>query len=264
MTQNVLLDVERINKMELALTEFNSLRALSPVSKDLKIKKLGDCTLLFDSKSPSSIYYNRIKGFGKNDIDKLDEILDIYYSNQITPCFDLTPDNINNEVTQALKSRGFFCAEQLVFLELEPYITEGETGKIELVNVTGENVMEFLQLIALSNEMELDQELFNRKAGYFFQSNFQNYIAYIGREAVGMGSLFIKAEEGYIANDFTFPLHRGKGVQKALLHHRIQAAKKIGLTKIYTDVEFGSASHNNMLKCGFQTVFMNSFWIKAE
>ncbi|KAB2400115.1 MULTISPECIES: GNAT family N-acetyltransferase [Bacillus cereus group] len=262
--QNVLLEVDNINEMELALTAFNSKRALSLVDKNLKVKKVGDCTILIDSKSPSSIYYNRIKGFGINDIDKIDEILDIYDSEQITPCFDMIPNNINIEVAQILMNKGFYCAEQLLFLEIEPHFDNYENGEIELVKVTGENVVEFLRLIALSNEMELEKELVKRKAEYFFQPNFQNYIAYIGEEAIGMGSLFIRGEKGYIANDFTFPSHRGKGVQKALLHHRIQAAKEMGLTKIYTDVEFGSASHNNMLKIGFQAIFLNSFWMKAE
>lgn len=260
---NVLLEVDRINEMELALTEFNSKRAFSLDDKNLKVKKIGDCTLLIDSISPSSIYYNRIKGFGINDIDKIDEILNIFYSEQITPCFDMTPNNIKIEVAQLLMAKGFYCAEQLVFLEIEPHFCEYESD-IKLVKVTEENVVEFLHLIALSNGMELDEELVKRKAKYFYQANFQNYIAYIGEEAIGMGSLFIKGEKGYVANDFTFPAYRGKGVQKALLYHRLQVAKEMGLTKIYTDVEFGSASHNNMLKLGFKSVFQNSFWMKVE
>ncbi|MFP7299043.1 GNAT family N-acetyltransferase [Neobacillus niacini] len=261
--QNVLSAVDSINEMELALTAFNSKRALSPVDKNLQLKNIGDCILLIDSNSPSSIYYNRIKGFGLNDLDKIDEILAIYDSEQITPCFDMTPNNINIEVSKSLMSKGFHCAEQLVFLEMEPKIGEYEhNDEVKLVKVTKENVVEFLQLIARSNEMEIEDELIERKAAYFVGPFFQNFIAYIGQEAVGMGSLFIHGEKGYIANDFTFPLYRGKGVQKALLHHRIKVAGEMGLTKIFTDVEFGSASHNNMLKVGFRTVFINSFWMK--
>jgi GNAT superfamily N-acetyltransferase len=261
--QNVLVEVGSINEMELALTTFNSKRALSLVDKNLKFKKIGDCTLLIDSKSPSSIYYNRIKGFGINDLNKIDEILDIYASEQITPCFDMIPNHINMEVAKTLMSKGFYCAEQLAFLEMEPHFDEYEhKEEIQLVKVTKENVVEFLHLIARSNGMEIEDELIKRKAEYFVEPIFQNYIAYIGQEAVGMGSLFIHGEKGYIANDYTFPSYRGKGVQKTLLHHRIKAAKEMGLTKIYTDVEFGTASHNNMLKVGFRTVFINSFWVK--
>jgi GNAT superfamily N-acetyltransferase len=167
------------------------------------------------------------------------------------------------EVSKKLMSKGFYCAEQLVFLEMEPHFDEYEhKEEIQLVKVTKENVVEFLQLIARSNGMEIEDELIKRKAEYFVEPIFQNFIAYIGQEAVGMGSLFIHGEKGYIANDYTFPSYRGKGVQKMLLHHRIKAANEMGLTKIYTDVEFGTASHNNMLKVGFRSVFINSFWMK--
>ena len=199
-----------------------------------------------------------------NDLDKIDEILDIYYSEQITPCFDMTPDRVNFEEAQALMSKGFFCAEQLVFLELEPHFAAYKNEEIEIEKVTEHHVDEFLELISLSTGKESKKVLAEKKVKYYYQPDFQNYIAYIGEKAIGMGSLFIKGEEGYIANDFTFPSYRGKGVQKALLQRRIQDSKEMGLNKLYTDVEFGSISHDNMLKLGFNTIFINSFWTKAE
>lgn len=262
--QNVLLGVERINEIELALTTFNSKKALYLDETNLIIKKIGASTLLIDSNASNSMYFNRIKGFGIDDIDKIDEILDLYYSAQITPCFDMTPNNINMEVAQALMNRGFVCCEQMAFLELEPDFNMCENGEIEIVRVTEENVTEFINLIALSNEKEIKKELVQKKAKYFVRPNFQNYISYLGEKAIGIGSLFIKGEEGYIANDFTFPLYRGKGVQKALLNLRIKVSKEMGLKKLYTDVEFGSISHNNMQKLGFKTIFINSFWMKAK
>ncbi|MFS1511417.1 GNAT family N-acetyltransferase [Chengkuizengella sp. SCS-71B] len=262
--QNVLFKQEKVNEMELALTQFNSKRALSRVNSNLILKNLGDCTLIIDSNAPNSIYYNRIKGFGNHDIDKVDDILDTYYSERITPCFDMTPNNINFEVSQVLMNKGFFCSEQLVFLELEPYFTEYDHREIEIVRVTKNNAKEFINLILLSDGKEVEKDLIEKKSVFFYQSNFQNFIAYIDGEAVGMGSLFIKGEEGYIANGFTFPPYRGRKVQKSLLHFRIQVAKELGLTKLYTDVEFGSISHNNLLKVGFQSILTSSFWMKAK
>ncbi|MCA1057517.1 GNAT family N-acetyltransferase [Rossellomorea aquimaris] len=264
MTFDIKVEVDRINEIELALTRFNSERALSSVDKNLQTKQVGDCTLLIDPASPGSIYYNRIKGFGKNDLDKTDEILEIYASEQLTPCFDMTPDQLNMEVAQALTGKGFYSAEQLVFMEMQPQDGAYVSEDIHLVKVTGDNVREFLHLIAESTGMTSDEEIMERKATYFVRPDFHNYIAYIGEDTIGMGSLFIRGEEGYLANDFTFPSHRGKGAQKALIHHRIQTAKEMGLKRLYTDVEFGTASNQNMLKAGFQTVFQNSFWMKAE
>lgn len=78
MIKNHLLDeVRKIEEIELELTIFNSKRALTKTDKKLELRKIGDCSLLCDTNSPSSIYYNRIKGFGIKDLDKLEEILDV-------------------------------------------------------------------------------------------------------------------------------------------------------------------------------------------
>ncbi|MGG6314542.1 GNAT family N-acetyltransferase [Paenibacillus macerans] len=75
--------------------------------------------------------------------------------------------------------------------------------------------------------------------------------------------MFIRGEEGYLANDFTFPDYRGRGAQTALIRHRLEAARSLGLSRLYTDVEFATVSHANMLKCGFRNIYMNAFWMKS-
>ncbi|MBO9131485.1 GNAT family N-acetyltransferase [Bacillus sp. 165] len=112
--------------------------------------------------------------------------------------------------------------------------------------------------------MEIQKEVIEQKRHYYCCSNFKNYIVYVGDQPAAIGSLFIDEKTGYIANDYTFEQYRGQGCQTALIHHRIQAARQLGLVHLYTDVEFASTSHNNMLKIGFNTVFVNSFWIKPH
>jgi hypothetical protein len=266
MIKNKLLEeVRKIEDMELELTIFNSKRALSKIDKRLEVAKIGDCSLLLDSCSPSSIYYNRIKGFGLKDLDKLEEILAIYSHHNITPCFDMTPNNINEEVSTTLLNYGYSNVEQLVFMQLVPELNENMKNDMKIVEVTEHNAEEFVNLIINSNGgMDVDDQVIERKKQYFYKPNFHNYIYYLEGEAAGMGSLFINGVEGYIANDFTFEKFREKGIQKSLLMHRINKAKQLGLEKLYTDVEFGSVSHNNMESLGFKTVFINSFWMKVK
>ncbi|WP_430787531.1 GNAT family N-acetyltransferase [Virgibacillus flavescens] len=213
----IVSETERINEMEVELTAFNAKRSVYQDNADLEVKRVGECTLLTDETAKDSIYYNRIKGFGIKDIDKIDDMLDMYYSKEITPCFDKTPNHTNMETTQALSNRGFVCAEQLVFLSIEPYLSSYSNDEIKIVNVNEKNVLEFLELISRSNNKEISLVMAIKKAAYYTQANFHNYIAYMDGEVAGMGSLFVKGDEGYIANDFTFPSFRGKGVQKALL-----------------------------------------------
>ncbi|MFD1776975.1 GNAT family N-acetyltransferase [Paenibacillus rhizophilus] len=110
--------------------------------------------------------------------------------------------------------------------------------------------------------MEINEEMIARSKGYFHRTDFINYMLRIDGNPAAMGSLFLNGEEGYIANDFTFPAYRGRGCQLALLNHRLADAVKLGVKTVYTDVMFGSVSHGNMEKVGFKTAFLNTFWIK--
>jgi predicted GNAT family acetyltransferase len=255
-------NVNKIEKIEMELTIFNSKRALSSSEKKLETIQVGNSILLKDKTSPQSIYYNRVKEFSPTDIDKLDQILEIYEQDQIIPCFDLAPNHLNYDMAKALANKGYFSAEQLAFLQISPEKTKTAQHQFRIVQVTEDNAEELIKLIGLSNGLTYEAELIKQKNEYFFRPNFKNYIAYIGDQPAGMGSLFISGNEGYIANDFTFVDFRGRGLQKALIAHRLQVAKQMDLETVYTDVEFGSASHNNMVKIGFQLVFVNSFWMR--
>lgn len=268
-TNRILNEVERIVSLEMELTRFNALRALSPEDKKLEVLKMGSASLLLDPASPQSTYYNRVIGFGPGDLDKLPEIMNLYGRHGISPCIDMTPDKQSGEVAEALSALGYVPRLQLAFLSLEvdraTAIKDEQSRSFRLDPVTLDNAEEYLGMIARSNGgMRLEEDVIGRKKGYFCKPEFRNWIVRSGEEPAAMGSLFIRGEEGYVANDFTFPQFRGGGYQTALIRERIRTAKATGLTRLYADVEFGSVSHHNMLKAGFQTVFVNSFWIKVR
>ncbi|HSP48339.1 MAG TPA: GNAT family N-acetyltransferase [Clostridiaceae bacterium] len=274
--QRILEKVRRIEDLELALTVFNAERALAEADKHLEVIHVGDCRLLMEEGSPDSPYYNRVKGFGRKDLDRLEEILDVYHKKGIKPCFDMTPDHLDEHVGKALSGHGYTAVEQLAFLELVPEFLEGiphfisgipenlegARDGIRIEEVREETAEDYVRIIMESNGgMDIGDDVVSRKKHHFHQPHFRNLVAFIGDEVAGIGSLFIKEREGYIANDFTFEAFRGRGVQKALIAYRMREAEKLGLERLYTDVEFGSASHQNFEKCGFRTVFLNTFFM---
>ncbi|MBF4691487.1 GNAT family N-acetyltransferase [Fusibacter ferrireducens] len=260
---NIISTMSKIEKLEIALTTFNSKRALSNIDKDLEILNVGKSSLMIDKNSPKSGYYNRVKGFCEEDIVNLENILNTYSKYEIEPCFEITPNNISENVSRTLSKEGFINVEQLVYMELKELEAIQSDSKIEIFKVTESNAEEFINIILLSNEgMDISQKVIENKKHYFYESNFHNYIAYSSGEVAGIGSMFISENVGYIANDYTFEKARGLGCQKVLLAHRINEAIKLGLESLYTDVVFGSISHSNMKKLGFTDVYMSSFWMK--
>lgn len=260
---NIISTMTKIEALELKLTVFNSKRALSNIEKDLDIVRVGKSALIMDKNSPKSGYYNRIKGFGEEDIDKLKSILNRYSQYKIEPFFEMTPNNITESVSRALNREGYVNVEQLVYMELNALAVEAINSNVEIVEVSEANAEEFINIIQQSNGgMDISKEVVENKKQYFYKPYFHNYIAYINGEVAGIGSMYISENVGYIANDYTFEKARGLGCQKILLTHRINEAIKLGLESLYTDVVFGSISHNNMKKLGFKDIYTSSFWAK--
>jgi hypothetical protein len=57
MTNNRLLEqVSKVEQIELELTIFNAKRALSKIDKNLKVRQIGNSTLLIETNSPKSPY----------------------------------------------------------------------------------------------------------------------------------------------------------------------------------------------------------------
>jgi hypothetical protein len=253
--------VGQIEKIELELTKLNASRSLVPVERKLEVFHMGNCTLLRDQTDPASNYYNRIKGFGPEDLPDLDKLLSYY--NNAAPCFDITPNHMTEEVTRALSKNGFIPVEQLVFMLTDPSNGFALTTAYQIERVTETSAEEFIRWIVLSQEgMEINEEMIVRTKAYFYSPNFLNYMLKVDGSPAAIGSLFLNGQEGYMANDYTFKSFRGRGCQLALLKHRLSDAVKLGVKTVYTDVEFGSVSHGNMDKVGFKTAYLNTFWIK--
>lgn len=253
--------VARIEQMELKLTEWNAIRSLVPSPRQLEVVRRGSSILLRDRSAPDSMYYNRIKGLGPQDLPDIDELLGHYPNG--APCLDITPNHMTEEVSRTLSINGYIPAEQLVFMVAHTSNgCEGAPG-FQIKRVTEQDAEEFIRWIERSMDgMEISSEIIERTKAYFYSPHFLNYMIRIDGNPAAMGSLFLHGEEGYIANDYTFEAYRGRGCQMALLKRRLEDAASLGVTDVYTDVVFGSASHNNMEKAGFRTAFLNTFWIK--
>ncbi|WP_223110790.1 GNAT family N-acetyltransferase [Paenibacillus sinensis] len=247
--------------MEIELTKLNAKRSLSKAERRLELAELGNCLLLRDAAHPQSPYYNRVKGFGPGDIPLLSRILDHY--GESPPCFDLTPDHMTADVSQALLKQRYMPAEQLAFMAAKPMKQEiSDLPELQIERVTGESAETFISWIARSNgETLYSRDIVDRVKGYFHASHFHNYMLTIDGQPAAMGSLFLHGNEGYLANDYTFEEFRGRGCQTALISRRLSIAAELGLEYVYTDVEFGSVSHANMKKAGFHTAFINTFWM---
>lgn len=252
--------VRNIEKIEVELTRLNAARSLVNIPRQLEVLPAGGTVLLRDRTDAGSSYYNRIKGFGPEDLAELDTLLSHYP--EAAPCFDMTPHYMTEEVARALCEKGFIPAEQLAFLYVHPQAMVEQSTGFQIERVTEETAEQYIEWIRKSaGGLRVTRDMIARSREYFCREDFLNYMLSIYGKPASMGSLFLSGEDGYLANDYTFPEYRARGCQSALIKRRLTDAVARGVTTVYTDVEFGSASHANMERAGFRMAFLNTYWI---
>ncbi len=81
------------------------------------------------------------------------------------------------------------------------------------------------------------------------------YRARIDGAVAGVGRLVIDDDLAELGGGATLPELRGRGVQQAMLRHRINEACAAGCSLLVTEAEPGTASTRNILRAGFEAAF---------
>jgi MOSC domain-containing protein YiiM/GNAT superfamily N-acetyltransferase len=80
----------------------------------------------------------------------------------------------------------------------------------------------------------------------------QLFVAEIDGVAVGNASLHVSAGTGWLRGALTAPAERGRGIQQALIAHRIRAAIDAGCDLVGADAEPGGVSVRNLMRMGMR------------
>jgi GNAT superfamily N-acetyltransferase len=86
------------------------------------------------------------------------------------------------------------------------------------------------------------------------------YRARLGPRTAGVGLLFGSGGVGYLATAATLPEFRGRGVQTALIRHRLAAARDRGCDLVAGHAAAGSTSQRTMERCGLRLAFTKALW----
>ncbi|MDR6552419.1 hypothetical protein [Paenibacillus qinlingensis] len=180
--------LKQIEQIETELTQLNASRSLTAVPRNLEVTQRGNCTLLKDISGQSSAYYNRIKGFGPEDVPHLHSLMSQY--KPIVPSIDMTPNHMTEEVTSALITQGMFPVEQLVFMVIHPVkadLAKNRTSHL-IKRVTEANAEQMIEWIQLSHKnMTVTGEMITRAKPYFYSPNFINYLMTMEGKPCGNG-----------------------------------------------------------------------------
>lgn len=77
---------------------------------------------------------------------------------------------------------------------------------------------------------------------------------------VAEGILYLREGFAYLADAATAPPFRGRGLQSALLAHRLRHAAEHSTEYTCSGASFLSTSHRNMVRAGMRLQFVRVLW----
>lgn len=225
-----------------------------PEGKIVEINGGAACFYGYDS------YLSQVIGWGFSTQPRqfLDEIKQIenFYQIQGNSRVDieLCPF-VGNELAVFLGRRGYRVTElnNVSALNLGSYDRiDCSVEPFELKEIDETALKEWSKQVALGFGYPEAQDQFFRYAQGVGVSAFA---VYDGSQIVAGALLSMQGAFCDLGVTSTLPAYRGQGLQKKLLHHRLNVAKKEGLSWALVTTEHGTVSDANVQKIGFQCVY---------
>lgn len=89
---------------------------------------------------------------------------------------------------------------------------------------------------------------------------FHCFLATVGGKPAGMGVLHVRGRVASLANGITVPAFRRRGIQIALLRHRLAVAADLGCDLLVSQAAPGSESMRNQLRVGLMIGGTKAVW----
>ena len=229
----------------------------------VEIKKFGNATAFTVQNIPGPAF-NKIKGMMDEDLLFLNEIIQLYRDKGIPARFEITPAHATSLLYRALAKQGFYHTDFLSNLyEVSPSMfPEEEDSTVSIREFKGNEFDLFAELYIdafdmpdfLMESIALNNQVLHDTPEWKF------YLASYNGIPAGIGVLYIGRKGAYLAAAGTIPYYRNKGIQSALIRHRINVAVRHNCELIVGQAKFGSGSQNNMERAGLKIAYTKSVW----
>jgi ribosomal protein S18 acetylase RimI-like enzyme len=208
----------------------------------------------------------RVVGLRPGYEHHIEPVVDWYREHGIRPSFEMVPGHYDAKLGRELDRLGFFQSGFHASLIGKPSLAglaEPAGSEIEIDRVTSTETMElYLDAYVAGWEIpEQDQAQFKAKVRpWLNQAGWSLYLARLDGRPAAAATLYLKDGVGYLADATTNPGFRRRGLQSALLRHRMRDAGAAGGGIVFSGAAPFSTSHRNMERAGMRVQFIRSQW----
>ncbi|WP_168121520.1 GNAT family N-acetyltransferase [Paenibacillus sp. HB172176] len=232
-----------------------------------EVRRFGNAVCYYSKTMPWPSF-NTVKGLRSEDIEQFDSILDFYQARDRKAQFEIVPSFANQKLLRALADRGYYQSGFHNSLYMEPKWfgdEETDSGSIRIEALREDQINLYAAIhckgtglpdggiphVAQNNKVLLEQ----------YEWSF--YLAYYDDVPAAVGVMFMKDGTASLTFAATLPEFRGKGLQQALLKHRVSEAYRHDCRLVVGQCAFLSQSHRNMERIGMKLGYVRTTWTKV-
>ncbi len=232
----------------------------------IEIKPFGNATALIVHGIPLPSC-NKVMDLSPVDLDRIPEILACYRQRSISFRFDMCPYDSTEEIESTLTRHGFHEAEwqSTVYGRPGPRLEEAPAG-IAVRTLKPHQVEMFARLYGWAyyegqvSHPGLARFRSDGIVARYERPGWHFYIAFADGVPAGGAALFIDGVVATLAGAATQDRFRGRGIQTALLRHRIKDAAELGAEIVVSRCAMGSKSERNLRRAELRLAYHKSVW----
>ncbi|HET7409738.1 MAG TPA: hypothetical protein VFJ13_06030 [Paracoccaceae bacterium] len=227
--------------------------------RGLDVRVFGEVTAVRSRVFPDYEWDNRTWGLTEDRLDRLPQILAFYEQHGARPSIDINQCHLTEGLGRALHEAGFFPRDVYpihygaVVPGEPPPPPDGVEIRISPDAEIETWVRMFLEGFGLVHGRT--EELLVRRTAWFLAPGFRRYIATLKGEPSAVAGLFLHSETAILDPATTLPRARGRGLQQALIRHRLAVAAEAGCDLAGVETGWATISHRNQQRVGFDVAF---------
>lgn len=204
--------------------------------------------------------YNKARRFGAEHLRHLDDLLAFYRDQGLPPAIEVGAVDANDEVHQTLLAAGLAPMPPTVTLHAPPHPNQVTmVSGIHLREVGGDDA-DYVDVLLGGYEIGSDAPGFQKMLTIEHSTvGLRRYVASVDDRPVAAAALFTRGNVSVLVGAATLPEYRGRGCQSALIARRLADAAAYSDLVVVT-AAFGSPSHDNLARHGFQITQTRTVW----
>jgi ribosomal protein S18 acetylase RimI-like enzyme len=205
--------------------------------------------------------FNSVVGLRAGQEKEIGPLVAWYREHGVAGRFEIVPGLADATLGRELARLGYFQSGFHASLICKPYAPSIEIPGVAIKKVDDSADLDvFLEAHAAGWNIPDTKGFKANVRGWLDEPRWSLYLARIDAKAAATGILYTRDRVGYCADAATHPKFRGRGLQLALLRHRIADASAAGVDFVCSGAAYLSTSHRNMERVGMRLQFLRALW----